>query len=158
MSWNTYVASGWFSPEWDAELTDIRDVVVKNGIDAFVPRDFFVCPPDASKEVQDATYDGNLEHLKKADFLLANTRNKDMGTIFECGYFRAWNDALEQLGLPPKPIVYYCGGLPPGAKFNLMLSRSGIKVCTSIEELDDYLARCVEAGELLVEEYAGNIE
>lgn len=153
-----YIASGWFSPEWDGELTQIRDTVLKYDIEAFVPRDFFVCPPGASKEVQDKTYDGNLKHLKDCDFLLANTRNKDMGTIFECGYFRAWNDALEALGLPPKPIVYYCGGLPEGAKFNLMLSRSGIKVCTSIEELDDYLRRSVESGKLLVEEYGGNIE
>lgn len=154
----TYVASGWFSPEWDEELTQIRDTVLDCGIEAFVPRDFFICPPDASKEVQDATYDGNLQHLKTVDFLLANTRNKDMGTIFECGYFRAWNDALALLGLPNKPIVYYCGGLPPGAKFNLMLSRSGVKVCTSIDELKDYLTRCVEAGEILEEPYDGNIE
>ena len=155
----TYVASGWFSPEWDAELTAIRDTVLKNGIEAFVPRDFFVCPPDASKEVQDATYDGNLSHLKNVDFLLANTRAKDMGTIFECGYFKGWNDAHVALAdALDKPIVYYCGGLPKGARFNLMLSRSGVKVCTSIEELDDYLSRCVEAGEILVEAYGGNIE
>lgn len=28
----TYVASGWFSPERDAELTEIRDTVLKHDI------------------------------------------------------------------------------------------------------------------------------
>lgn len=158
MSWSVYVASGWFDPEWDKELTEIRDTLLKYDLDVFVPRDFFVCPPDASKETQIATYNSNIEHLKKADFLVANTRNKDMGTIFECGYFRAWSDVLQSLGFPSKPIIYFASCLPKGAQFNLMLSRSGIKVCTSIKELDDYLARCVEAGELLVEEYDGRIE
>lgn len=143
-----YVASGWFSPEWDEELTQIRDTILNNGFEAFVPRDFFICPPDASEEVQQATYDGNLAHLESADFMVCNTRAKDMGTIFEAGYFSKLD----------KPIVYFCAGLPPGAKFNLMLSRSGIKVCTSIEELDDYLARSREAGQLLVEMYDGIIE
>ena len=143
-----YVASGWFSPEADEELTQIREIILKNNYEAFVPRDFFICPPDASADVQLATYEGNLEHLETSNFMLCNTRAKDVGTIFEAGYFA-------KLG---KPIVYFCAGLPKGAKFNLMLSRSGVKVCTSLEELDDYLTRCQEAGKLLVEMYDGNIE
>jgi len=100
-----------------------------------------------------------LKHLKQADFLLANTRNFDAGTIQECGYFRGWNDAeIAFAGGFKKPIVYFCATLPPGAKFNLMLAESGVKVCTSLEELDDYLSRCVEAGEILEEPYDGSIE
>lgn len=150
-----YLASGWFSPEWDQEVTDIRDTLIKNGFEAFVPRDFFICPPDADEATQQSTYDGNLQHLKSSDFLIANTRAKDMGTIFECGYFKGWHEALSFTG---KPIVYFCAGLPAGAKFNLMLSRSGVKVCTSIQDLDNYLSRCKAAGRMLVEPYGGNIE
>jgi hypothetical protein len=39
-----------------------------------------------------------------------------------------------------------------------MLSRSGIKVCTSFDQLTNYLDRCRVAGKLLVEPYTGNIE
>ena len=56
------------------------------------------------------------------------------------------------------PIVYFCAGLPPGAKFNLMLARSGVKVCTSYAELEDYLDRCFEAETLLFEPYSDAIE
>ena len=74
-------------------------------------------------------FSGNLHHIETADFVLVNTRDKDIGTIWESGYAYAHK----------KPIVYFCGGLPKGAKFNLMLARSGVKVCTNFEQLEDYL-------------------
>ena len=93
------------------------------------PRRIFVCPPGAPKEVQDETFSGNLHHIETSDFLLVNTRDKDIGTIWEAGYAFAFK----------KPIIYFCAGLPEGAKFNLMLARSGIKVCTSFKQLEEYL-------------------
>ena len=104
--------------------------------------------PNATDDVQDQIFAGNIKHLHESDWLLCNTRNKDMGTIFEAGYF----NCLE------KPIVYFCDGLPPGAQFNLMLAASGIKVCTSLQELSDYLSRCIESGYLITERYQGKIE
>jgi hypothetical protein len=71
-----------------------------------------------------------------------------MGSIFEAGYMNSLD----------KPIVYFCDGLPPGAQFNLMLAASGIKVCRSLEELDDYVKRCVLEDTLLIERYEGEIE
>ena len=56
------------------------------------------------------------------------------------------------------PIIYFCNGLPEGAKFNLMLARSGVKVCTSFEQLEDYLDRCFADGELICEQYDQEIE
>jgi hypothetical protein len=56
------------------------------------------------------------------------------------------------------PIVYFCNGLPPGAKFNLMLARSGVKVCTSFDQLEDYLNRVYESGYLIDEPYDKEIE
>ena len=111
---------------------------------------FFVCPPTADLKTQKSTYEGNLLHLHKCDFMICNTHGKDMGSIFEAGYFKA----LE------KPIVYFCAGLPEGASFNLMLAQSGAKVCTSPEELNDYLSRCKSEnnGNLLYEPYFGVIE
>jgi nucleoside 2-deoxyribosyltransferase len=109
-----YLASGWFSPDQDDQLTRLE----------------------------------NVKHIEEADIVLVNTSYRDIGTIFEAG-------VAFQAG---RSIVYFCEGLPPGANFNLMLARSGVKVCTSIEQLTDYLDRCNEHGELIVEMYDDNIE
>ena len=73
---------------------------------------------------------------------------KDMGSIFEAGYM----NCLE------KPIVYFCDGLPPGAQFNLMLAASGVAVCTSLKQLDNYLADSVGSNTLVELRYEGEIE
>ena len=143
-----YLASGWFNPEWLQEVENIKSIFEKHNISYFSPKDENLCDKDASASVQDQIFDGNIKHLHESEWLLCNTRNKDMGTIFEAGYF----NCLE------KPIVYFCDGLPPGAQFNLMLAASGIKVCRSLEELDSYLERCANAGSLLIERYEGEIE
>jgi len=144
-----YLASGWFNPTQAEELTNLEAICdCRAWIDLASPRRIFVCPPDASKEVQDSVFSGNLHHIKEASFLIVNTRDKDIGTIWEAGFAHA-NEV---------PIIYFCQGLPEGAKFNLMLARSGIKVCTSYEQLEDYLDRCHEAETLLDEPYSLSIE
>ena len=144
-----YLASGWFSPTQAEELTRLEKICDDRGwIDLASPRRIFVCPPGAPKKTQDETFSGNLHHIKTADFLIVNTRDKDIGTIWEAGYAYANN----------VPIVYFCQGLPSGAKFNLMLARSGVKVCTSFEQLEDYLDRCFESKKLIVEIYDKEIE
>lgn len=145
-----YLASGWFNPVQAEELSQLENIfdTRSDHFDLASPRRIFVCPPDAPKSVQDETFSGNLHHIKTADFLVVNTRDKDIGTIWEAGYAHACN----------VPIVYFCAGLPEGAKFNLMLARSGIKVCTSFEQLEDYLDRTIEAGELPNEPYDRDIE
>ena len=144
-----YLASGWFNPVQAEELTSLEKICDdRDWIDLASPRRIFVCPPDAPKSVQDEVFSGNLHHIKTADFLIVNTRDKDIGTIWEAGYAHANN----------VPIVYFCQGLPEGAKFNLMLARSGVKVCTSFEQLEDYLDRCKQAGTLNEEPYDLDIE
>ncbi len=144
-----YLASGWFSPAAAEELTELERIFDdRDWIELASPRRIFVCPPDASKEVQGQTFVGNLQHIVSADLLLVNTRDKDIGTIWEAGFAFAHK----------KPLIYFCQGLPETAKFNLMLARSGIKVCTSFEQLEDYLDRCFEKRELLNEPYDQEIE
>ena len=145
-----YLASGWFNPTQDAELTQLEKIFDDRSdqFELASPRRIFVCPPNAPKEVQDETFDGNLHHIETADFLLVNTRDKDIGTIWEAGYAYAHK----------RPIVYFCAGLPEGAKFNLMLARSGIKVCTSFEMLEDYLDRVTLKGSFIEEPYDSAIE
>jgi len=145
-----YLASGWFNPTQAEELTKLEKIFDdrQDHFNLASPRRIFVCPPNAPKSVQDETFSGNLHHIQTADFLLVNTRDKDIGTIWEAGYAYAFN----------KPIVYFCAGLPQGAKFNLMLARSGIKVCTSFEQLEDYLDRVTNEGYFINEPYSDAIE
>ena len=86
--------------------------------------------------------------MEDCDWMICNTRNKDMGSIFEAGYFHK----LE------KPIVYFCAGLPAGAQFNLMLAASGEAVCTSLEDLRAYLSDCKLEDRVLTRRYGGKIE
>jgi len=149
MTKKIYLASGWFNPTQAEELTTLEEICdSREWIELASPRRIFVCPPNAPKETQDATFDGNLHHIKTADFLIVNTRDKDIGTIWEAGYAYA-NEV---------PIVYFCQGLPEGAKFNLMLARSGVKVCTTFSQLADYLDRVCESGDLIFEPYDQEIE
>mgnify|MGYP001370751498 CR=1 FL=1 len=144
-----YLASGWFNPVQAEELTQLEKICDdRDWIDLASPRRIFVCPPDAPKSVQDEVFAGNLHHIRTADFLIVNTRDKDIGTIWEAGFAHA-NEV---------PIVYFCQGLPEGAKFNLMLARSGVKVCTSFDQLEDYLDRCYAENQLLNEPYDQAIE
>ncbi len=52
-----YLAAGWFNPVQDAELTRLEQIMEarKDWIDMASPRRIFICPPNASREVQDAT-------------------------------------------------------------------------------------------------------
>lgn len=141
-----YIASGWFNPEWMQEVEDLKTALSDANFEYFSPKDFFTCSPTANIETQKATFKGNVEHLNMCDFMICNTRNKDPGSIFEAGYFNC-------LG---KPIVYFAAGLR--GQFNLMLAQSGVKVCTSVPELREYLQRCNHANSILFEEYSGLIE
>ena len=143
-----YLASGWFSPEWLEEVENIKEIFDKHGVSYFSPKDENLCDNDANESMQDQIFIGNIKHLHECDWMLCNTRNKDMGSIFEAGYMNCLD----------KPIVYFCDGLPPGAQFNLMLAASGIKVCRSLEELDIYLTHCKGEGGLFIERYEGEIE
>jgi nucleoside 2-deoxyribosyltransferase len=143
-----YIASGWFSPEWMAELESLKATLDRNGLRYFSPKDEAICESDAALDRQKSIFDGNVNAIRDCDWMLCNTRNKDMGSIFEAGYMHA-------LG---KPIVYFSAGLPPGAQFNLMLAQSGVAVCTSIEDLDAYLAASIDSGGLMSVPYKGNVE
>jgi len=145
---NVYIASGWFSPEWLQEVEDIKAVLEDLKLDYFSPKDYAIAEATASNDTQKQIFDGNVEHLDKCDWMICNTRNKDMGSIWEAGYFYARN----------KPIVYFCAGLPPGAKFNLMLSASGVAVCTSLDDLRDYLEISKRENRLINRAYKGLIE
>ena len=143
-----YIASGWFSPEWLEELENIKSTLDDLSLEYFSPKDENLCKPDDNESTQDQIFNGNIKGMEECDWMICNTRNKDMGSIFEAGYFH-------KLG---KPIVYFCAGLPAGSQFNLMLAASGLTVCTSLNQLKSYLRDCKGSGNLLMIRYQGKIE
>ena len=143
-----YIASGWFSPEWLEELESIKSVLDNLDLNYFSPKDENLCSPDADEDFQDQVFNGNIKGMEECDWMICNTRNKDMGSIFEAGYFH-------KLG---KPIVYFCAGLPAGAQFNLMLAASGKTVCTTLKQLESYLHTCKGSNSVMESRYEGAIE
>ena len=83
--------------------------------------------------------------INNAKFIVCNTRDKDLGTIFEAGF--SYGNGT--------PIIYYAAGLK--GNFNLMLSRSGRAVATNVRELKKHIKGFLADPEYR-EDYVGNIE
>jgi len=118
-----YIAAPFFTPEQNDVVEDIKAILVRRGIDFFSPKDFFVVPTNACKQVLKRTFEMNLSEMNCCDCVVAVTDGKDMGTIFECGYAFAKN-------IP----VFYIALTLGNNKFNLMLAESAYGVYRSMEE------------------------
>lgn len=124
-----YVAAGWFSDEQEKARMEVINACKTVNVDIYSPKDDML-HIDGETDPE-AIFLENVYQINKADFIIASTEGKDMGTLFECGlaYGRG------------TPIVYYYKGNGP---FNLMLARSGFCVCTTYEELCQYLEESVD--------------
>lgn len=105
------------------------------------------CHTEAYTETKAAMPEVKSLVLGDMDYIVCDTSNKSPLELMCAGYAHA-------LGIP---IVYYCEGLPPTAKFNLMLAKTASAVCT--DEFD--LAVVIQAmnqDSSYVREYCGLIE
>lgn len=127
--YTVYLASPFFRPEQIERIEFIENTLEDCGYTVFSPRKEFVVKPNATSEDRKKGFTGNCEAIDKADFVLAVTDGKDMGTIWEAGYAFAKN----------KPILYFAETLGNN-DFNLMLAESGLLgVCKSREDLERVL-------------------
>ncbi|MCI4437346.1 MAG: nucleoside 2-deoxyribosyltransferase [Ignisphaera sp.] len=117
-----YIAGGFFNDEQNKIIDDL-EYLLRNH-QTFSPRrdNLGVLGCD-----WDSIYKRNIHELHNCDIVVASTANKDMGTIFECGYSTAID----------KPVVYYAPNL--NGPFNLMLARGARAVLTSFKEMEDYI-------------------
>ena len=122
-----YIAAGWFSDKQEEARQDLLTACRACNIEVYSPKDHMLYVPGKNKPRE--AFDENVIQIEAADFVLASTVEKDMGTIFECGYAFAMNI----------PIVYYCPGLE--GPFNLMLAESARAVFTNLMPLIDYLLK-----------------
>lgn len=123
-----YIASGWFNPTQMNQLESIKSLLSKLGFEIFSPKDSNLVPADAGDNWRQLAFEGNIIAIKNSSFMVCNTQDKDLGTIFESGV--AYTSEI--------PIIYYAEGL--SGPFNLMLAQSGVAVATSIEDLESKLS------------------
>ena len=143
--YDCYIASGWFNENQARDLENIKQTLDELGVKYFSPKDEIVAKPDASKEEQEMIFKGNVDAITSGKFVVCNTRDKDLGTIFEAGFSYA-------SGIP---LIYYAEGLT--GNFNLMLSRSGRAVATNVNELKEHVKGIMENSEY-EKEYIGLVE
>jgi nucleoside deoxyribosyltransferase len=120
-----YIAAPFFNPTQLDIVEKIKATLKVHDIEYFSPKDesMFKQGDDPINILQ-----LNCNAIDACDALVAVTDDKDVGTMFECGYAYANNI----------PIVYIWLGRKPGMKFNLMLAASGSFVHT-IEEIPEAL-------------------
>jgi len=120
-----YIAAPFFNDEQKHILKTIETMLEVAEVGYYSPMRECMFVPGETK-AEDILRD-NVDAILKADYLIAVTNGKDMGTLFECGWAFA-NDI---------PIIYVWLNPPPEGKFNLMLSASAISVCTTYSEIDN---------------------
>ena len=140
-----YIASGWFNEEQANDLEYIKGVLDSFGIKYFSPKDEFNCPPNSSEQQRRMCFSTNINAIDSTEHIIVNTRDKDMGTLFEAGYAYAKR----------KDIIYVAFDLK--GSFNLMLAQSGAVVCTTRDEFVS-VVRSRFDGQTTHTQYTGEIE
>lgn len=130
-----YFASPFFTPEQIEREERLKAKLRELGFNVWSPKEFCVCPPDATDEMRQNTFNENCNAINCCNVVFAVTDGKDMGTIWEAGYAFGRNVLNESIGFPKTKIVYYCETLK-GGQFNLMLAQSGDVIITKFEDLD----------------------
>lgn len=127
-TYDVYLASPFFTPAQIERIEKVENLLDKLGLKYFSPRKELVCPPEATREQRQETFNGNIRSIENSTITIFISDDKDMGTIFEAGFAYAIKKPL--IG-----VAFTLGNAP----FNLMLSESCKAVCKTIEDLEDIL-------------------
>jgi len=93
-----YIASPFFDEIAIQEVETVKELLEELNIEYFSPKDHNLCEPDAPEEKRKEVFEKNIKEISNCDFMIANTRNKDIGTSIEIGYAFS-ND---------KPVILFC--------------------------------------------------
>lgn len=114
-----YIASPFFNDEQRERERRICYELRSNGHKVFAPYEHGVLNKEASDKERTDIFNENVNAIEDADYILAITDGKDIGTIWEAGYAYAVG----------KKIIYYAETLN-GNPFNVMLGKSGSGIYT----------------------------
>ena len=121
-----YIAAPFFQPDQITRVALVETLLEKHGFTYFSPRKQAAIGPISSPEVREKAFQMNLDGINEAEFIIAITDGKDVGTIFEAGYANA-------AGIP---IIYVAFTLGKDGMFNLMLAESSVATTTTVEDLE----------------------
>ncbi|MDD4804744.1 MAG: nucleoside 2-deoxyribosyltransferase [Candidatus Pacebacteria bacterium] len=153
-----YFASPWFNATQAEREDRVKNKLRELGFDVWSPKDNNSLSPITDLVIREKIFAANIKGMEDCEMIFAITDEKDMGTIWECGFvYGMRNEQRKVQGDKCKSgpiIVYYCETLGNGM-FNLMLAQSGDIVITKFEDLDK-LPGLITSGEGLA--YAGIVE
>ena len=142
-----YLASGWFTPEQSAVMWLVARSLRAQGFDVLMPIESTQPGDITNPKHRQKCFKDNVDHIHSADYVVACTTQKDMGTLMECGI-------AYEAGIPLIIVAYEIKG-----GCNLMLTESAIKVCTNLDEIDslgDWLNNYEKTGKREI--YNGDVE
>jgi nucleoside deoxyribosyltransferase len=147
-----YLASPFFNPEQISRLW-IIETLVEYLFEVYSPRKQFQFESGTKPTKEDAkkVLEANHKAIEESDFIIAITDDKDMGTLYECGY-------ASKTKIP----IIYCAFTLGDKAFNLMLAETGIAVvkyyCDLIDVLHIIKNKGLNSEELNKYKYQGLIE
>lgn len=151
-----YFASPWFNATQAEREDRVKNKLRELGFDVWSPKDNNSLSPITDPVIREKIFAANIKGMEDCEMIFAITDEKDMGTIWECGFVygmcHAYNKNHDESFDPL--VVYYCETLGDGM-FNLMLAQSGDIVITKFEDLNK-LPELIAKGEGLA--YAGIVE
>lgn len=149
MTIKIYLAGGFFNKFQTDVIDYLENFLDKKDAFVFSPRRETKLEGFENSNVQQKVFEINLENIKKSDIIIASTVDKDMGTVFECGYGFANNI----------PIIYTLfDERLKDFKFNLMLAKSGVACFVDKEKFEKYIDELVATGQLNQSTYEGEFE
>lgn len=153
-----YFASPWFNATQAEREDRVKNKLRELGFDVWSPKDNNSLSPITDSAIREKIFAANIKGMEDCEMIFAITDEKDMGTIWECGFIYGMRNEQRKIqsdNCKKGPtIVYYCETLGSGM-FNLMLAQSGDIVITKFEDLDK-LPDLIARGEGLA--YAGIVE
>lgn len=146
MDYQIYLAGPWFTERQAKILSDVKNILNKNKIKYFSPKDecLFVPGETTAEEILKQ----NIIAMDQCDYVLAITDGKDPGTLWECGFaFAKWT-----------PVIYVWIDHEEGQKFNLVLSASGIRVCMNYDDINSAMKELNKTGMISSKQFEGDME
>lgn len=124
-----YLAGPWFTAGQPERLAKIEALMDDLKLTYYSPRlDGIDLTPDATEADRNAVFADNVEHLKRAQLVVAVVDGFDTGTIWETGTAYGLNI----------PVAYYGETLDQGT-FNVMLAKSGKATIENMADLKTFL-------------------
>lgn len=123
-----YFASPFFNEEQIERERRLVNALRQMHFDVYAPSEHGILKPNAIEADRINTFDENIYQLDNADICFCVTDGKDIGSIWEAGYFYCQTIDTH------KKLIYYCETLGDNP-FNVMLALSASYVITSMDEL-----------------------